>query len=162
MVTNGPGVETWPWSLTRAAANTLDLTLGTLPSGRTSGPENRAFSDTWPTCTGGVGDTKLILWNWLRSNSTFLLPCFLDFSNLLSLPLMLLENLLLFKFALTLGFFPSALINGGLSKGFTTGSTVTSSTGSLSPLSIRGGTLTNDLLSSSGGGLGLDIGFGVG
>ena len=59
----------------------------------------------------------------------------------------------MFKFALTLGFFPSTVINGGLSKGFTTGSSVTSSTISLE---------INDLLSSSGGGLGLDSGFGVG
>ena len=64
-----------------------------------------------------------------------------------------LANFAVFKFALTLGFFPSALINGGLSKGFTIGSSVTSSTTSLS--SIKGGTATNDLLSSCTGGLGV-------
>ena len=144
-------------------ANTSDLTLGTLPSGLTSGPENRVTecgeSGTW-AWTPGRGDTKLILLNWLRSNSTFLLPCFLFFSNLFGLLLLPLANFAVFKFALTLGFFPSALINGGLSKGFTIGSSVTSSTTSLS--SIKGGTATNDLLSSWGGGLGRDRGLGVG
>ena len=82
-----------------------------------------------------------------------MLPCFLFFSNLFGLLLLPLANFAVFKFALTLGFFPSALINGGLSKGFTIGSSVTSSTASLS--SIKGGTATNDLLSSWTGGLGV-------
>ena len=143
-----------PWS--RSAANTLDLTRGCLPSGLTSGPGNGVTPDD-----EGVGDTKLILANWLRSNSTFLLPCFLfcfSFFSNLSLLLLLCANLV-FKFALTLGFFPSALINGGLSKGFTIGCSVTSSTTSLS--CIKGG--TNDLMSSAagGGGLGLDTGRAV-
>ena len=46
------------------AANTSDLTLGTLPSGLTSGPENRVTESsdagTWAWIPGR-GDTKLIL-----------------------------------------------------------------------------------------------------
>ena len=63
-----------------------------------------------------------------------MLPCFLFFSNLFGLLLLPLANFAVFKFALTLGFFPSALINGGLSKGFTIGSSFTSSTMSLSSM----------------------------
>ena len=115
----GPGCSArpplpWPWS--RAAANTLALTLGTLPSGRTSGPVKGAL-----VTESTLGFTKSILLNWLRSSSTFLLPCF---RCLLLFPAFPPFATLLLISALTLGFFPSALINGGLSKGLRTGLSV--------------------------------------
>ena len=160
----GGGAVGAGWSRARPAlaASRLDLTRGTLPSGRTSGPENPGAGRAGAGGGGGAGrgDTKLMLWNWLRSSSTFLLPCFLLFSNLL---LMLLLLLLFanfeFKFALTLGFFPSALINGGLSKGFTIGSSFTSSTMSLS--SMKGATVVTvmeNLPGLSGVGEGKELG----